>query len=484
MTTQKLGTPPARGRFHRASISVIISFVIVFMAVANGIFTYAGAYLYLEEQLYALLFAIAVQFTIAATLIALPFVHGFGKLSLITVYIAALVLSTLSAYTYIYNSSMPGEMTVYTIDTELKSKITNDLSDVIFAEEKVVGEALAATQEAKRLVDEEGAQGGRSGLGPGKGEKYYAKLDAYQTQKTRYDHLAKNLNQAQTQLDKINGVLANKSTDFDRDQLLVDFSRLRASVNSPESRDIIESISKSYIGNLQNPVERAVSALMEDRSQWSIQLIVSIIWAAVFDIIALFLGIIRYYLLRPEHSMLKGIYNSFLEIGLFGTRLKNLRKEVALRYHKEQGIRQYDNEMPLNSTEIQAFATKLMAGSQLAMPLNDDPGEPLNTLVGLIEPLDIEDDDHAVGIPFVMLEDEPRLKTLLAMLIQTKVFLKNTLSQCYILNSDEKMSQKVMIFIRMGMKEDIRDMSPVKFLVDQFDEQFEQAASRPALGQA
>lgn len=481
MTTQKLGTSPARGRFHRASISVIISFVIVFMAVANGIFTYAGAYLYLEEQLYALLFAIAVQFTIAATLIALPFVHGFGKLSLITVYIAALMLSTLSAYTYIYNSSMPGDITAYTIDTELKSKITNDLSDVISAEEKIVGESLAATQEAKRLVDEEAAQGGRSGLGPGKGTKYYAKLDAYQTEKTRYDHLVKNLNQAQKQLDIINGVLAHKSTDFDRDQLLVDFSRLRASVNSPESRDIIESISKSYIGNLQNPVERAVSALMEDRSQWSIQLIVSVIWAAVFDIIALFLGIIRYYLLRPEHSMLKGIYNTFLEIGLFGTRLKNLRHEVALRYHKEQGIRQHDNEIPLNSTEIQAFATKLMAGSQLAMPINDDPVEPLNTLVGLIEPLEIEDDDHAVGIPFTMLEDEPRLKTLLAMLIQTKVFLKNTLSQCYILNADEKMSQKVMIFIRMGMKEDIREMSPVKFLVDQFDDQFEQASSRPAL---
>lgn len=484
MTTHKLGTPPARGRFHRAAISVIISFVIVFMAVANGIFTYSGAYLYLEEELYALLFAIAVQFTIASTLIALPFVHGFGKLSLITVYLAALILSTLSAYTYIYNSSMPGDISAYTIDTELKSRITNDLSDVIVAEEKLVEEALAATQDAERLVDEEGAQGGRSGLGPGKGENYYAKLDAYQAKKTRYDQLARNLSLAKVQLDKINAVLVNKSTDFDRDQLLVDFSRLRASVNSPESRDIIETISKSHIGNLQNPVERAVTPLMQDRTDWSIQLIVSLVWAAVFDIIALFLGIIRYYLLRPEHSMLKGVYNTFLEIGLFGTRLKNLRKEVALRYHKEQGIRQYDNEIPLNSTEIQAFATKLMAGSQLAKPLDDDPVEPLHTLVGLIEPLEIEDDDHAVGIPFSMLENEPRLKTLLAMLIQTKVFLKNTLSQAYILNSDEKMSQKVMIFIRMGMKEDIRDMSPVKFLVDQFDEQFESASSRPALGQA
>ena len=466
MATQTAAT---EGRFQRKAISGIITFVILFMAAANGIFTYSGAYLYLDEWLYAILFAVAVQFTIAASLIAFPFVHGLGKLSLITVYAAALILSTLAAYTYIYNSSLPGDINAYTIDTELKSRITNDLSDVVRAEESKTEKVKAEVQELKRLVDEEGARGGRSGLGPGKGIKYYTKLDEYESAKGGYDSLNKNLEKAQSHLAKINAVLSSRSTDFDRDKLLVEFSGLRSSVNTKESQDIIEGISKTYLGNLQNPVERAVSALL-DMEGYSIQLIVSVIWAAVFDIIALFLGIVRYYLLRPEHSMLQGIYDSMLGFVMFMTRIKHMPEEVRMRYYKEHGLSKTDKEMPLNSAEMQTFATKLLAGSQLANPIDDDPAEPIQTLVRYITPLDVESDDQAVGIPFDILDEEPRLSTLLAMLIQTNVFLKDSDSRSYILNSDEKLSQKVMVMIRMGMKDDPKDMGIVSFLMDESDD--------------
>ena len=457
------------GVFQRKAISGIITFVILFMAAANGIFTYSGAYLYLDERLYAVLFAIAVQFTIAASLIAFPFVHGLGKISLITVYIAALILSTLAAYTNIYNSSLPGDINAYTIDTELKSRITNDLSDVVRAEENKTEKAKAKVSELKRLVDEEAARGGRSGLGPGKGIKYYAKLDKYESAKGDYEQLNRNLEKAQAHLAKINTILSSRSTDFDRDKLLVEFSGLRSSVNTKESQDIIESISKTYLGNLQNPVERAVSALL-DMKAYSIQLIVSVIWAAVFDIIALFLGIVRYYLLRPEHSMLQGIYDSMVGFTMFITRVKNMPDEVRMRYHKEHGLSKPENEMPLNSAEMQTFATKLLAGSQMANPIDDDPAEPIQTLVSYIEPLDIEGDSQAVGISFDVLDEEPRLSTLLAMLIQTHVFLKDSNSRSYILNSDEKLAQKVMVMIRMGMKDDPKEIGIVSFLMDESDE--------------
>lgn len=462
MSTQ---TTRASGAFQRKAISGIITFVILFMTASNGIFTYSGAYLYLNEVLYAVLFAIAVQFTIAASLIAFPFVHGLGKISLIVVYSTALLLSTLAAYTYIYNSSLPGDVNAYTIDTELKSRITNDLSDVVRAEEDRTEKAKAHVQELKRLVDEEAARGGRSGLGPGKGAKYYEKLDKYEAAKGEYNLLNRNLEKAKAHLNKINTILASRSTDFDRDKLLVEFSGLRASVNTKESQNIIEDISKTYLGNLQNPVERAVSALL-DKDRYSIQLIVSVIWAAIFDIIALFLGIVRYYLLRPDHSMLQGIHYSLLDLVMFLKRIKHIPEEVRMRYHKEHGLSKADKEIPLNSAEIQTFATKLLAGSQLAEPIDDDPAEPIQTLVGYIAPVHVEDDDSAVGIPFKMLDEEPRLKTLLAMLIQSKVFLKDNESQCYVLNSDEKLAQKVMVMIRMGMKDDPKDVGIVSFLMN------------------
>lgn len=457
------------GSFQRKAISGVITFVILFMAAANGIFTYSGAYLYLNEVLYAVLFAVAVQFTIASSLIAFPFVHGLGKLSLVTVYLAALLLSTLAAFTYIYNSSLPGDINAYTIDTELKSRITNDLSDVVRAEENKTEESKAKVDELKRLVDEEAARGGRSGLGPGKGVKFYTKLDKYESANSGYQTLKRNLEKAQNHLSKINSILSSRSTDVDRDKLLVEFSGLRASVNTKESQDIIEGISKTYLGNLQNPVERAVSALM-DMGAYSIQLIVSVIWAAVFDIIALFLGIVRYYLLKPNYSLLQGVHDSILSFVMFATRIKHMPEQVRMRYHKEHGLSRPDNEIPLNSAEMQTFATKLLAGSQMADPVDGDPAEPIQTLVSYIEPLDVVDDHQAIGISFEALEEEPRLKTLLAMLIQSHVFLKDADHQSYILNADEKMAQKVMVMIRMGMKDDPKDIGIVSFLMNETED--------------
>lgn len=458
-------TVETNGNFQRKSISAVITFVILFMAAANGIFTYSGAFLYLEEVVYAVLFAVAVQFTIAAALIALPFVHGLGKLSLILVYTAALILSTLAAYTYIYNSSLPGNVNAYSIDTELKSKITNDLSDVVRAERTKTEQARATMQENKRLVDEEARNGGRSGLGPGKGVKYYTKLDAYEASKDQYNRYKKNLEKAQSHLNKINIMLIDSSGDMSRDKLLVEFSGLRGSVNSEESQDLIEGISKTYLGNLQNPVERSITALLDADSS-SIQLIVSIIWAAVFDIVALFLGIVRYYLLRPDHSVLQGIYHSIADLFMFATRLKYLPQQVRLQYHKENGITKHDNHIPLNSAEMQTFATKLLMGSQLALPVDNDSAEPIKTLVGHIAPLDIEGDEQAIGIPFEVMEEETRLQTLIAMLVQCHVFLKHSEAESYVLNADEKYAQKVMVMIRMGMDDNPEAMSMVSFLLN------------------
>jgi hypothetical protein len=456
-------------------IGFIISLVIVFMASANGIFTYSGAYLYLQEHLFAILFAVAIQFTIIVSLLALPFVHGLGKMSLITVYTAALIISTLSAFTFIYNESLPEETTTYTIDTEQKAKITTLLSDVVRAENELIRSNTVQVNEYKRLMNEEARNGGRSGEGPGKGPIFYQKLDKYENAKAELDLQKANYDKALRHLEDINTTLANKPSDDDRQKLLVNFSQLRSLVNDQQSQKLLENISTNYLAELQNPVQRALTAML-DYKNYSIQLFVSIVWAAVFDIIALFLGIIRYYLLRPDYSIWDNLHSSLVGSFVFMKKLRHLPQEARLTYHRESGVPMNKHEVPLNSADMQNFATKLLAGSQMAAAENEDPAKPLQKLVGFIEPVDVAEDPHAIGICYEKVDENPELKTLLAMLVQTQVFKNDSKYQCYTLNNADNYAQKVMVFLRMGMKENPADTDVVAFLTKEQKHQQEQIA--------
>lgn len=451
--------------FKLKAINILIGLVIVFLTAANGIFTYSGAYLYLEEHLYAILFAAAVQFAIAISLLALPYVHGIGKISLGLVYAAALLLSTLSAYTYIYNSSLPGKNTVYSVDTGLKAVITTTLSDVLAGEQKFLRESESQVAENKRLMDEEGRNGGRSGLGPGKGPEYYRKVDAYQQSASHLETHQSNFAALREQLNVINQQLAASSDDVVRDGLLVEIAKMRAVTNADSSREALTGMIKNDLGSLQNPVERAMATLLEPAG-YSIQVIVGLIWAGVFDLVALFLGIVRYYILSPGKPFFQSVYDGLLNTALFFMRLFHLRKEAAFQFNKAPGYQQHKHEIPLNSPEMQTFATRLLVGSQMATEDDEDPAEPLRTLIGHIQPLHLEGEEQQVGIPFETVETEPRLKTLLAMLIQSGVLLYRREAACYVLNPAENMAQKVMVFIRMGMRNSPDSLlAPAAFLL-------------------
>lgn len=455
----------SRSSFKLTTVSVLISLVILFLTAANGIFTYSGAYMYLEESLYAILFAVAVQFAIAISLLALPFVHGFGKLSLILVYAAGLLLSTLSAYTYIYNSSLPGNNTVYTVDMGLKAVVTTELSDVLAAEQVFLRQSDANMAERKRLMDEEAGSGGRSGLGPGKGAAYYQKVDEYEKAVAENTTHNSNFNALRTQMTALDRQLTASQDDLVRDSLLVEMSKLRALTNTTASREALTRLIKHDLGDLHNPVERAMVSLLEPKD-YSIQVIVGVIWAAVFDLVALFLGIVRYYLLQPGKPFFQSIYDGLLGVALFFMKLFHLRKEAAFQFGKAPGYQQHKHEIPLNSPEMQTFATRLLVGSQMASTDDADPAEPLRALISHIQPLNLDGEEHQVGIPFKVVEEESRLKTLLAMLIQSGVMLYRRDADCYVLNPAEAMAQKVMVFIRMGLRNSPDSLlSPAAFLL-------------------
>lgn len=298
---KQLTQHPPEPSFKLKAMSFLIGVFIIFLAAANGIFTYSGAYLYLEEPVYAILFAVAVQFAIAIALLALPYVHGIGKLSLIAVYAAALLLSSLSAYTYIYNSSLPGYNTAQTVDTGLKATLTTRLSDVLAVEQQFLSDAKAKVAETQRLMDEEANSGGRSGLGPGKGANYYAKVDAHDQAITAQTAAQQNFAAMSEQLTRVNQQLATVRDEALRDSLLVEIAKLRALTNADDSRTALTQLLKQDLGQVQNPVEKALATLLTP-DDYSISVIVGIIWAAVFDLVALFLGIVRYYRMGMRNS--------------------------------------------------------------------------------------------------------------------------------------------------------------------------------------
>ena len=145
---------------HPRRMARIISVVIFLLASINGIFTFSGAHLFIEEMVFALLFAVAVQFSIAVSLIALPYVRGLGKLVLLVVYAAALTLSTLSAYTYIYNAGLPGSLTDSTsVNTHLKAQVADQLSEVILAEQAFIDTKTENLAFLHRQAEEEALRG-------------------------------------------------------------------------------------------------------------------------------------------------------------------------------------------------------------------------------------------------------------------------------------------------------------------------------------
>jgi hypothetical protein len=313
-------------------------------------------------------------------------------------------------------------------------------------------------------MEEEGRSGGRSGLGPGKGPAYYRKVDAYEQAVSQNTLAQSNFKTLQTQLTAINQRLSTASDDSLRDSLLVDLSKLRSVTNTDNSREALTSLIKHDLGALQNPVEKAMATLMAE--EYTIPVIVGVIWAAVFDLVALFLGIVRYYLLSPGKPFFQSIYDGLLGGAVFLMRLFHLRKEAAFQFNKAPGYQQHRHEIPLNSPEMQTFATRLLVGSQMASQDDEDPAEPLRTLISHIQPLNLEGEEHQVGIPFTIVEQESRLKTLMAMLIQSGVLLHRREAECYVLNPAENMAQKVMVFIRMGLRNSPESLlSPAAFLL-------------------
>ena len=447
---------------HAKRIAGIISVVIFVLAAINGIFTYSGAQLFIEEMLFAILFAVAVQFSIAISLIALPYVKGLGKIALLVVYLAALTLSTLSAYTFIYNSGLPGTMADSTsVNIQLKARVADQLSEIILAEQAFVDGKTEQLAYLNRQAEEEALRGFRSGLGSGKGPEYYQKMEMLQADEVRFEAQKRKYEEAKTIYAEMESELAATS-DGQRERLILLLSRLKSVVMTDEARQLVTDISQSKLAVIVSPVETAMNVIM-DRDAYSVQLMVSIIWAAVFDLLALFMGIIRYYLLRPEYSILTAIYDFIAAFVTFIIRLTYIKKDARHKYNLD--LQNQSHGTSLNSSEMQSFATYVMAGSLFSAKEGQDAVEPLQNLIRHIEPLKLADAPRGVGIPFDVVDEQKDMKMMMAMLIQNEVFLSDLEHKVYLMNTGSEMAQKILVFIKMGLKDPSQQNEMSRFMM-------------------
>jgi len=443
-------------------IAKIISVVIFVLVAINGIFTFSGAHLFIEEMVFALLFAVAVQFSIAISLIALPYVRGLGKLVLLIVYAAALTLSTLSAYTFIYNAGLPGTLSnSQTVDTHLKARVADQLSEAISIEQVFIDNKTENLAFLRRQAEEEALRGHRSGLGAGKGPEYYKKIEQLQADEVSFEAQKRNFVEAKQIYAEMDKALQG-SDENQREELILLLSRLKAVMITDEAKTIVTDISQGNLAVILSPVERAMGVIM-DRDSYSVQLAVSIIWAAVFDLLALFLGIIRYYILRPNYSILSAIYDAIAAFVTFVIRLGYIRKDARQKYNQQ--LQNQSHGTPLNSSEMQSFATYVMAGSLFSANDNDDAIAPLQKLISHIEPLKLEHNPRGVGIPFGVVDEERDMKTLMAMLIQNEVFLSDVANGVYVLNPGSEMAHKILVFIKMGLKDPHKQKDIARFMM-------------------
>jgi hypothetical protein len=443
-------TTTAEESIHAKRIASFISVVIFVLASINGIFTYSGAHLFIKEMLFAILFAVAVQLSIAISLIALPYVKGLGKIVLLVVYLAALTLSTLSAYTFIYNSGLPGTLGDSTsVNVQLKARVADQLSEVVSIEQAFIDNKTEQLAYLNRQAEEEALRGYRSGLGAGKGPEYYQKMELLQADEVRFEAQKRKFEEAKIIYAELDSELVQKSTG-QREKLILLLSRLKPVVMTDEARQIVTDISQSKLAVIVSPVETAMAVIM-DREAYSVQLVVSIVWAAVFDLLALFMGIIRYYILRPDYSILTVVYDSIAAFFTFIIRLGYINKDARHKFNLE--LQNQSHGTSLNSSEMQSFATYVMAGSLFSAEDEQDAIEPLQNLISHIEPLKLAENPRAVGIPFDVVDDQKVMKTLMAMLIQNEVFLSDVEHGAYVMNPGSEMAQKILVFIKMGLKD-------------------------------
>ncbi|ACS78086.1 hypothetical protein [Maridesulfovibrio salexigens] len=229
----------------KVGVSNTTALFISLLALANSYFTYKGSLLYVDQWPVALIFAFSVQAAIALSLIVLPKVAGLARWAMYLVYSVALVLSVLSAFTFIYTGAT-GEQVANKYNVKLTKAVSEYMSDLHQAERKFLRKSLYDLEERKRIADEELNRGRRSGLGPGDGDHYYLKLEKYESAKVRYGEIKENYKHFELLRKDIGKKLTTK---YSTNEIITLLYELRSLASSPEALKVKDNDVEQALNN-------------------------------------------------------------------------------------------------------------------------------------------------------------------------------------------------------------------------------------------
>ena len=280
----------------KKSITSFSAFLIIALVIFNSYFTYAGAYVILSEKIPALFIAITIQIAIAITLLSLPYVRGVGKIFVISSYFLSMFLSVLFAFTYTHD-----KYTGNTDDTKNKIQFAEEVTEIvskIYSEgNTVLNKSKLTLEELKRAVNEELNLGRKSKKGAGKGDEYYKKEEEYQEYNDKHQLL---VNEVSNLKNKIEEIKNNLRGDYSIQDIIIDVESLNVNIDNKSLISIdtdIESISALNMSEL----DKSLTALKKIKDLDSI-VIIGVIVAIIFDLIALLIGVIRSIVINTNEN--------------------------------------------------------------------------------------------------------------------------------------------------------------------------------------
>ena len=387
---------------------------ITLLAAANVYFTYKGAILFVKEMTVAALFAVAIQSAIALSLIALPYVKGIRSFVLYAVYTTALSLSVIAAYTFIFNSSTQ-ESRAYSYDITFTKAVSSYMGDLHKAERDHLSKAGIEVAQKERALVEENELGGKSGKGPGMGPVYAAKLELYADASQAYEVMKEQYALFDAQRLAIKGMLG---TEYSRSQILTEIYELKSLAVSEEAAEVSEDDLEKALST-KTPSQQAMESLWNP-SGFSDQVFTSLMWAAMFDVIALLMAVIRTAMVRKSRgfgqwlvSLCVSFISFFFELTSVFSRAKNRHDgnmADALEAHKK--------------IELIDFVGKIFGACKATMGSEDNRDQlmqPMYALSAAVRPLALDGKGDGVGIPFEIVEEDHRLPPLVAVMMQDSV---------------------------------------------------------------
>ena len=449
---------------HRLSI-LLLCFIFIMVAF-NAYFTFEGAKLVFNGNIIvAGGLAFAVQAGIALSLAALPHVSAFKKLYLIFAYIVALLLSLSFAYTFVFQ-----EKTANQFDENERlifaDKVASKINAAISERKSELNASRLKIAKLERTLAEEKKVGFRSGQGPGVGPIYYKKLEDLEAKKAELKIFEENLANSES---KAASIAQKLKGDFAANTILIESGAVFTSLGLVTSTEA-KLIDVKEINFNRNPVNKALDSL-SNFFEAPRDILISILIAVVFDLLALLFGVVRYLILSRDNSISDSIYNSAIEGIRFFFRMGDIFNQAKAIHDREKAA------STIKITEAEAKSFFIAVFSKMA--IFDDTSDPdsyrrypsiLKYLFSLIRPLHLEKRPQARGIHHSLLEKnyvkkdqeegkqsdlllQPSyLKPLIGELLSRDIFENDMENKCYLYNEGSNAEHFIAILNQMSLQ--------------------------------